>query len=150
MLQQAGGNWAFYNGGNRWTYGIYLYKAAKQFDMKFRLNWHWNAAAGDPYYALDCREDDYAWCNTNAEGELIPSISFEREMRDGLDDYRYLLTLARLATEKHDAPAKKLIADRHGLFKLGQREHDALLPNSDWREFRQQAGEAIARLRTAK
>ncbi len=45
----------------------YMYKAAKQFGMKFRLSWHWNAAAGDPYYALDCREDDYAWCNSSPE-----------------------------------------------------------------------------------
>ncbi len=37
LLHEAGGDWAFYNGGNRWTYGVYLYKAAKQFDMKFRI-----------------------------------------------------------------------------------------------------------------
>ena len=64
LLHDAGGDWAFYNGGNRWTYGVYMYKAAKQYGMKYRLSWHWNAAAGDPYYALDCREDDYAWCNS--------------------------------------------------------------------------------------
>ena len=63
LLHEAGSDWAFYNGGNRWTFGDYMYKAAKQFDMKFRISWHWNVAAGDPYYALDCREDDYAWCN---------------------------------------------------------------------------------------
>jgi hypothetical protein len=147
MLQAAGSNWAFYNGGNRWTYGTYMYKAAKQFDMQFRLNWHWNAVAGDPYYPLDCREDDYAWCNANSEDELIPSIMFEREMREGLDDYRYLITLARLASEKHDAAAQKLIDERMSMFKLGQREHDALLPATDWREYRQKLGEAIARLR---
>ena len=147
MLQDAGGGWAFYNGGNRWTYGTYLYKAAKQFDMKFRLSWHWNVAAGDPYYALDCREDDYAWCNTNAEGELIPSLEFERAMREGLDDYRYLLTLARLADDRQDAAAKKLIADRLTAFQLGQREHDALFPVSDWKTFRLQVAEQIARLR---
>ena len=62
----SGSDWAFYNGGNRWTFGTYMYKAAKQFGMKFRLSWHWNAVAGDPYYALDCREDDYAWCNAVA------------------------------------------------------------------------------------
>ena len=96
LLHQAGGDWAFYNGGNRWTYGIYMYKAAKQFGMKFRLSWHWNVVAGDPYYALDCREDDYAWCNATPDGRLIPSVEFER-LREGLDDYRRLLTLARLA-----------------------------------------------------
>jgi hypothetical protein len=55
LLHDAGGDWAFYNGRNRWTYGVYMFKAAKQYGMKFRLSWHWNATAGDPYYALDCR-----------------------------------------------------------------------------------------------
>ena len=44
----AGGDWAFYNGGDRWTYGVYMYKAAKQYGMKFRLSWHWNAVGGRP------------------------------------------------------------------------------------------------------
>ena len=68
LLHEAGSDWAFYNGGNRWTFGDYLYKAAKQFGMKFRISWHWNVVAGDPYYALDCREDDYAWCNSSPDG----------------------------------------------------------------------------------
>jgi hypothetical protein len=106
--------------------------------------------AGDPYYALDCREDDYAWCNSNAEGELIPSIAFEREMREGLDDYRYLLTLARLAGENDDADARKLIDDRLASFKLGDRQHEALFPTSDWREWRLTMAEAIARLRPGR
>ena len=125
-----------------------MYKAVKQFDMKFRVSWHWNVVAGDPYYALDCREDDYAWCNANADGELIPSVQFERAMRGGLVDYRCMLTLARLAREKHDAVAEALISGRLSSFKLGQREHDELFPVSDWREFRQKMSEAITRLRT--
>ncbi len=149
MIQQAGSNWGNYNDGNRWTYGCYLYKAAKQFDCKFRISWHWNATAGDPYYALDCREDDYAWCNANADGELIPSVEFEREFRGGLNDYRYLITLARLAREKHDAAAQELIDSRMASFKLGQRVHDEFFPVSDYREFRQKVAEAIARMRTA-
>lgn len=149
LLQQAGGGWGFYNGGNRWTYGVYLYKAAKEFDLKFRLSWHWNVVAGDPYYALDCREDDYAWCNTNPRGELLPSVHFERDMREGLDDYRYLLTLARLAEKKSDAAGKALIAQRMQAFKLGQREHDALFPKSDWRAFRRKVAVEIERLRAS-
>ncbi len=147
MLQAAGGNWAFYNGGNRWTYGAYMYKAAKQFEMQFRLNWHWNAVAGDPYYPLDCREDDYAWCNANDQDELIPSLLLEREMREGLDDYRYLLTLGRLADKQQDAAAQALIAERMAAFKLGQGEHDALFPTADYRAYRLKLAEAIARLR---
>jgi hypothetical protein len=125
LLQDAGGDWAFYNEGNRWTYGVYLYKAAKQHGLKFRVSWHWNNAAGDPYYALDCREDDYAWCNCSPDGELIPAVHFER-VREGLDDYRRLVTLARLAREQAGKPAaaeaERLIADVLAGFELGQRE----------------------------
>jgi hypothetical protein len=147
LLRGAGAGWAFYNGGNRWTYGTYMYKAAKEFGLKFRLSWHWNVVAGDPYYALDCREDDYAWCNASPSGDLIPSLHFEREIREGVDDYRYLLTLARLADQKQDAAAKALIRSRLGAFRLGQRDHDALFPAGDWRDFRRQLAEAIERLR---
>jgi hypothetical protein len=125
LLHKAGSDWAFYNGGNRWTYGVYLYKAAKQHGMKFRLSWHWNVVAGDPYYALDCREDDYAWCNSTPEGELVPSVHFER-LREGLDDYRRMLTLARLAREQAGSAAardaEKLLAEVLGGFRLGDRE----------------------------
>jgi hypothetical protein len=150
LLRQAGGDWAFYNGGNRWTYGYYLYKAAKQFHLKFRLSWHWNAAAGDPYYALDCREDDYAWCNATPDGRLVPSIHLE-QLRAGLNDYRHLLTLARLAREKEGSPAaaaaRDLIEARMASFKLGQREHDELFAPEDWQAFRRKLADAIEALR---
>ncbi|MDA1142034.1 MAG: hypothetical protein O3B01_26025 [Planctomycetota bacterium] len=124
LIHEAGSDWAFYNGGNRWTYGIYMYKAAKQFGMKFRVSWHWNVVAGDPYYALDCREDDYAWCNSSPEGDLIPAISFVR-LREGLDDYRRMITLARLAKEHAGTPAaqsaEKLMSKILGAFRLGER-----------------------------
>ena len=135
LLHEAGSDWAFYNGGNRWTFGDYLYKAAKQFGMKFRISWHWNVVAGDPYYALDCREDDYAWCNSSPDGQLIPAIHFE-QLREGLDDYRRLLTAARLAKERAGTPAARaaeaLIAERLAAFKLGQRDHDSLFGPDDW------------------
>jgi hypothetical protein len=150
LLHHAGSDWAFYNGGNRWTYGTYMYKAAKQFGMKFRLSWHWNVAAGDPYYALDCREDDYAWCSASPGGELIASVEFER-LREGLDDYRRLITLARLAGQHPDAPAaragRELIAQRMAAFSLGQRDHDALFPPNDWSTFRHRLDDLIEALR---
>ena len=150
LLHQAGGDWAFYNGGNRWTFGTYMYKAAKQYGMKFRLAWHWNAAAGDPYYALDCREDDFAWCTASPDGRLIPSVEFER-LREGLDDYRRLLTLSRLAARNPDKPAARaaraLIDRRLSAFHLGQRDHDALFPLADWAQFRRQMDDAIEALR---
>ncbi len=150
LLQEAGGNWAFYNGANRWTYGDYMYKAAKQFNMKFRLSWHWNVVAGDPYYALDCREDDYAWCNAAPDGRLIPAVRFER-LREGLDDYRRLLTAARLAKVEAETKAarltEELITRRMASFRLGQRDHDALFGSEDWMVFRTRIGDSIEALR---
>ncbi|MBT3379995.1 MAG: hypothetical protein HN742_11880 [Lentisphaerae bacterium] len=108
------GSWAFYNGGNRWTYGFYMFMLRQKYGMAFRLSWHWNCNAGDPYYALDCREDDYAWVNANRKGELVRAIHVER-LREGVDDYRHLLTLKRLVerTPDHaDAPtARKILGD---------------------------------------
>jgi hypothetical protein len=150
LLRRTGGAWAFYNGGNRWTYGTYMVKAVREFDLKFRLSWHWNVVAGDPYYALDCREDDYAWCNSSPAGDLIPSVHFE-QLREGLDDYRRLLTLARLANESSGTPAaqaaRQLIEDRLSRFRLGQRDHAALFPATDWTDFRTSVDDAIEALR---
>jgi hypothetical protein len=106
--------------------------------------------AGDPYYALDCREDDYAWCNSSPDGQLIPAIHFEH-LREGLDDYRRLRTAARLAKNRAGTPAalaaERLIANRMKAFKLGQRNHDALFGPEDWATFRSQIDDVIEALR---
>jgi hypothetical protein len=149
LLHRQGGQWAFYNGGDRWSYGAYLYKAAKEFNLKFRVAWHWNIVAGDPYYALDCREDDYAWANASPDGQLIPSLEFAR-IAAGLDDYRYLLTLARLAKAKAGSPAAQageaLIHGRMAAFHLGDRDHDRLFGVQDWSAFRERLADAIEAL----
>jgi hypothetical protein len=146
-IKAAGNGWAFYNGGSRWTFGTYMFKCAEQYGMKFRLSWHWNVAAGDPYYALDCREDDYAWVATNARRELIPAIHFERDIRAGIDDYRYMLTLTRLIRERPNhsaaAGARRLMDEKMASFKLGDREHDAKWPISEYREYRLKLAQAI-------
>ena len=125
LQHDAGGDWAFYNGGNRWTYGVYMFKTAKQFRMKWRLDWHWNMNAGHPYYALDCREDDYAWCSSTPDGDLIPTVAFER-LREGVDDYRRLLTISRLVkanpATNRSRIARKQLTDLVASFQLGDRE----------------------------
>ena len=136
---------------DRWTFGDYLYKAVKQFGLKYRVSWHWNVVAGDPYYALDCREDDFAWCNSAPDGRLVPSIELFERKRSGLNDYRRLLTLAHLAKEKAGTPAaqtaEKLIADRMASFKIGQTKHDALFDIADYDQFRAKVSDAIEALR---
>ena len=105
LLRQAGGRFSFYNGGNRWTYGRYMKALVVRYGLVFRTTWHYNVVAGDPYYALDCREDDYCWFNTNEKGELIPSMQILGNILPGLNDYRYLSTLQRLIAEKPAHPA---------------------------------------------
>ena len=84
------------------------------------------------------------------DGRLIPSVEFER-LREGLDDYRRLLTLARLADENPGKPAARaaraLIDRRLAAFHLGQRDHDALFPADDWVQFRRRVDDAIEGLR---
>ena len=106
MLHKAGSDWAFYNGGNRWTFGPYMYMLKQKNNMLFRVSWHWNCNSGDPYYALDGREDDYCWANITPEGELITSVSFER-LRRGIVDYRYLLALKEFAAKQPSHPLAK-------------------------------------------
>ena len=107
VVHAANNKFSFYNGGNRWTYGRYLKMLVKKHGLVLRLSWHYNACAGDPYYALDCREDDYCWYNSDAEGRMVPSVPFLSEILQGLNDYRYLSTLERLLKEKPDHPAHK-------------------------------------------
>ncbi len=151
LLKAAGSDWSFYNNGSRWTYGIYLYKAVKEFDCKYRLSWHWNMCAGDPYYALDCREDDYCWANSSPAGDLILTLDLERNIRTGIDDYRRLLTLSRLEKEKAGTPAaesgRKLIDGLMTSFKLGESGKNQVFNPEKWRVFRENADKAITGLR---
>ena len=95
VVKEAGNKFAYYNGGNRWTFGRYLKLLVNKYQLALRLGWHFNVSVGDPYYALDCREDDYCWFNTDADQTMIPSVSFLGQILPGLNDYRYLSTLQR-------------------------------------------------------
>ena len=78
------------------------------------------------------------------------SIEFER-LRAGLDDYRLMLTLQRLAKQKAGTPAAKtaeeLIRSRLASFKLGQRDHDPLFGADDWETARRKLAAAVEALR---
>jgi hypothetical protein len=79
----------------------------------------------------------------------VPSVEFER-LREGLDDYRRLPTLSRLATANPGNPAAKfareLIDTRLAAYLFGQRDHDALFLPEDWAQFRRQVDDAIEAL----
>ena len=104
-IQEAGRPFSFYNSDNRWTIGRYMRMLVVKHQMALRLNWHFNIVAGDPYYALDCREDDYCWYNTDENQTMIPAVAYLAEDLAGLNDYRALATLTRLVKEKAGTPA---------------------------------------------
>jgi len=107
-IRRSGSRFSFYNGADRWTYGRYMKMLVARHEMCLRLVWHFHVCVGDPYYALDCREDDYCWFNTDADGEMVPSIKFLSQIQPGLNDYRYLSTLQRrIAASPDHANAAK-------------------------------------------
>jgi len=147
-LHKLGGQFGMYNWFTRWGYGSHLFKAVKQFDCKFLVSWHWNCAGGDPYFGLDNREDDFCWVNATPDGRLMSTPVFER-VREGMTDYRCLITLDRLAREKADTPAGKearaLINKRMASFELGF--IDGLKDDS---AFRVKLTEAIDKINSEK
>ncbi|MCC7490907.1 MAG: hypothetical protein IT204_01090 [Fimbriimonadaceae bacterium] len=149
-IRAGGGQWAFYNGGNRFTLGLYMLKAVREAGMAFRLSWHFNATAGDPYYALDSREDDYAWVVSNARGELLPTLELRQQVQAGLTDYRAAATLERLLRERPTHPAapaaRQLLTAKLAGFQLGQRNHGALWPSTEANQYRRQVLEALEAL----
>jgi hypothetical protein len=146
LLREQKKDWGFYNEGSRWTFGTYLYKAVKQYGLKIRLAWHWNIVAGDPYYALDCREDDFAWALATPEGKLMTSVEFERQIREGLDDYRIMLTLDTLAKKANKQKAQAIIQQKLSSFRLGQYKAETLFPVDEWQKFRRKMAQAIEQL----
>ncbi|MGO9009710.1 MAG: hypothetical protein ACLQPN_06365 [Bryobacteraceae bacterium] len=67
-----------------------------------------------------------------------------------LDDYRYLLTLARLAKAKEGTPSAKqaeaLIRNRMVAFHLGQFDPDPRFGVDGWAAYRRQLADAIETL----
>jgi len=104
VVRAAGNRLSYYNDGNRWTYGRYMKMLVLKHNLALRLSWHFNVAAGDPYYALDSREDDYCWYNTDTRQRMVPSVLFLGQIMPGLNDYRYLNTLQRLLRDKQYHP----------------------------------------------
>ncbi len=93
VVHDASNIFGFYNEANRWTMGRYMKMLVERYQLGLRLVWHYNVVAGNPYYALDCREDDYCWYNSNTAGNVVPSAKLLTEILPGLNDYKYLTAL---------------------------------------------------------
>jgi len=117
VIRDAGNTFSFYNGSDRWTFGRYMKMLVVRHGLALRLVWHFHVCVGDPYYGLDCREDDYCWFNTDEAGTMVPSLRFLTEIQPGLNDYRYLTTLQRLLKDKPN----------HSAATAGRKVFDAMM-----------------------
>lgn len=92
-------NWVYYNFANRRSFGFGMFKLRQQTQLQGRLAWNWNQNAGNPYFALDAREDDINWCNSLRDGQLMCSVFLKRHIQEGLNDYRLALLVQKLKPE---------------------------------------------------
>ncbi|MBC7419474.1 MAG: hypothetical protein H7328_01985 [Bdellovibrio sp.] len=105
--------WVFYNSANRASFGFGLFKLRETTALQARIAWNWNQNAGNPYFALDAREDDVNWCNSLRDGDLQCSVFLKRHILEGLNDYR----LARMLKQTNfkntvlKAEATRLLAE---------------------------------------
>ena len=156
LIHRVGGDWAFYNGGNRWTYGTYLYKGAKQYGMKFRLAWHWNAAAGDRLLrgSTGSRGDDYAWCNaarrtvssSHAVGPISGTLLRGPGRLSPAPDARPPGGRESRQAGRRARPRATSIDARAPSISVSACV-DALFPVEDWAQFRRRVVDAIEALR---
>ncbi len=152
LIQDKGHQFSFYNGGTRWTFGRYMKALVLKYGLAYRVTWHYNACAGNPYYALDCREDDYCFYNSDEKQTMVPSLTVLGQIMPGLNDYRYLSTLQRLLKEKANSPAaaqaKKVFDDQINLV-AGKDRPDPKDP-AQYAKDRQAVTQAIVSLLEAK
>ena len=97
LLKSDKKTWSFYNSANRASFGFGLFRLRQQTALQSRLAWNWNQNAGNPYFALDAREDDVNWCNSLRSGDLQCTVFLRRHILEGLNDYRLALLLKKTA-----------------------------------------------------
>ena len=84
----------FYNlGGTRFAYGFYLWHTRGV----IYLQWHWNSYKSDPFFALDGALPEFGYAYPTADG-IFSTYQLELA-REGVDDFRYLVTLESLLSE---------------------------------------------------
>jgi hypothetical protein len=144
------GNTVYLNnqGRNRWAYGLYLWKA-HQAGVSAYSQFTWMAVGADPYYPLDTFEGEAISVYPNREGEIRSTPGLER-VREGIDDYRYVLALSRAAEKagERGAAAKKLLADTFAAirFEDTRRDRQPQMTQEELDAFRHRVAEELARL----
>ncbi|MEW5894707.1 MAG: glycoside hydrolase domain-containing protein [Candidatus Omnitrophota bacterium] len=94
-IGRAGNDLWFYNiGQDRFSFGYYLWRTG----AKGRVQWHYQLPAVDPFFDLDGREGDYCASYPSPFGPI--NATWFEMASEGIDDYRYLITLERKIEER--------------------------------------------------
>jgi len=97
-----------------WTYDCMLAPVDAETDRYYFGVWAWvSGVKGCSHWAYFCqRHLSYVY---PTKDDLIPSIGWEA-VREGIDDYRYLITLKRLADKARAAGKAELVAGADQIF----------------------------------
>ena len=100
-------------GATRFNEGLFLLRTGAVGRRQWVMSWY----AGDPYSDFDAEgyRDSTCYMFPSPEGTL-PTVNLEW-MREGVDDYRYFLTLKRLIQKATaDGKIKQLAAEAHAAY----------------------------------
>jgi len=96
--------WIYNQGRSRYSFGAYQWAEFHK-GVRGRLQWHLLALHGYQFFNLDGREPDTAMINWG-RSEIIPTLDLHRA-REGVDDFRFAVTLWNLAKKNEARPEAK-------------------------------------------
>ncbi len=89
--------WLVNAGKGRFWWGAWFYKVAKEHGVRFKEDYAYQIWHGDPFYDLDAWNSDFCAAYPSPEGDL--NTPWFEELREGIDDFRYLWMLDRLTED---------------------------------------------------
>lgn len=142
--------WVYDGSRNRASIGRWMFAAAKA-GVKGYLTNGYMYVCSDPYF--DFSDDEAAWCVAwPGKYGVVDTVQYER-VADGINDYRYLITLERLVkTAPADKPtaatrdALKFLADTLAAIDIHKSGTAALTPEK-YAEFRAEVAKLITDLK---
>ena len=99
--------WLVNTGKKRFYWGYWFYKASEEFGVEYKEDYAYMTWHGDPFFDLDQWNPDFCASFPGPDGP-INSPWFE-ECREGIDDFRYLSMLGKLAKRTGDAEAQNFL-----------------------------------------
>lgn len=139
--------------GARMTFGYGLWKSG----FRTLMPWIYQSSGGDPWNYLDSRSMDF-FIRSTPDGEPIPVVMWEA-YREGIDDGRYLYTLAQLVEEAKKAGPEAAATARKAEKELEfvwnaievqeKYKHDGLWSGADFDAYRWLLASEIIRLQEA-